>query len=148
MERTCVLVRLGAERRMGATAQEMKDCGERQKPGDNPRGVRGDRPLNSKAKHTLSDLGTYDQSSKYQKPADVSEKDFEEAISPGTMPSTEVVIHQSTSWTLLIAGCPTLWEARAHHADRLAEVRARRKSTGGKIRDGDSVTARLPNAAE
>lgn len=59
----------------------MKENGQRQKPGDNPRGInsRAARPLTTSV--TLSDLGiTKDQASKWQQLAAVPRDEFERAV--------------------------------------------------------------------
>ena len=89
-ERGCVIVRLRAERRMGQLLKEMGRNGERA-------AAEKGRPSKVSDAPTLPDLGiTRDQSSQYQKLADIPEEEFEEAISdPCTMPSTEGVINRA-----------------------------------------------------
>ena len=63
-------IRMRAEIRAGELLAEMKMRGERQKPGDNPRGVNSSRPLPLK----LTDIGvTKTQSSRWQKLAALPE---------------------------------------------------------------------------
>lgn len=72
-------IRLRAEQRAGELLQAMRERGERQKPGDNPRGVNGSRaePLPPK----LSDLGvTKKESARWQKLAAMPEEDFERTV--------------------------------------------------------------------
>jgi hypothetical protein len=111
-ERACAQIRLRAERKMGALLREMKDTGERdagrggkRKPVTGKSKLkdisRSDAPTvkttQAQAPSTLRDLGlTRDQSSQYQKLADIPEQEFEKALSdPTVMPSTEGIINRS-----------------------------------------------------
>jgi hypothetical protein len=75
----------------------MKESGQRQKPGDNPRGVNTSAPevLKPKPAPTLADLGiTHKQSAQWQQLANVPAKQFEEILAePGPKPSTEGIIN-------------------------------------------------------
>jgi len=74
-------IRLRAERRAGQMLAEMKERGERQKPGD-ASGEADTRAARVSPKPKLSDLGiTHDQSSKWQKLAALPEEKFEERVS-------------------------------------------------------------------
>jgi hypothetical protein len=68
-------IRIRAERRAGQLLREMKENGQRQKPGDNAGAHRG-RKRSSNGTSTLSDLGiTYDQSTRWQRDPNVEEHD-------------------------------------------------------------------------
>lgn len=94
-ERRACEIRIRAERRAGELLREMKKLGQRQKPGDNPRGInsRATRLLNDAP--TLDDLGiTKDQSSKWQQLAAVPLEEFEQAVNgDGPKPTTEGIIN-------------------------------------------------------
>jgi hypothetical protein len=98
-ERGCITIRLRAERRMGELLKETKQTGERATGrdagpgrGKKEKASGGTTPLT-----TLSSLGlSRDQSSRYQKLAEVPAKEFEEAlVDPATMPSTEGIINRA-----------------------------------------------------
>lgn len=93
-ERQCCNVRLRAERRCGQLLGEMKKNGERASE-------RGDvnqhaRVSSDTTPSTLSDLGiTRDQSSKFQRIAEIPEQDFEQALSEPAKPTTAGVLRRT-----------------------------------------------------
>jgi hypothetical protein len=99
-ERGAAAVRIRAERRVGQLLAEMKAAGQRQDRGGN--GGHNARNQTSQsatsaptaAKETLADLGiTRDQSSQWQKLAEIPEEKFEEALAtPFVRPTTEGVL--------------------------------------------------------
>jgi hypothetical protein len=87
-ERRACEIRLRAERKAGQLLQSMKDSGERASRGE----TKQDR-MSSRATSALSDLGiTRDQSSKWQKLADVPKDDLEAALRGEDKPSTNALI--------------------------------------------------------
>lgn len=101
-ERKACEIRIRAERRAGELLKEMKEMGQRQKPGDTrPAADSRVARLSSTSEMpkppapTLKDLGiTRDQSSKWQQLANVPEAEFEKAVKgDGPKPSTEGIIN-------------------------------------------------------
>lgn len=93
-ERQCALIRVRAERKCGQMLRDTEKAKGTVLDGKNSDGsVRASNQSRAEVK-TLSDMGiTYDQSSTWQKLAEVSEKEFEEAITlPGTKPSARHII--------------------------------------------------------
>jgi hypothetical protein len=90
-ERKAAEIRIRAERKAGVLLKEMKDTGQRQKPG-------GDRKKSKSRDTTLKDLGiTRDQSSKWQQLADIPAEEFEAEMSkPGPPISTEGLLNSRT----------------------------------------------------
>ena len=89
-ERRCGIIRLRAERRWGELKREMQQNGQCEPHG-------GDRKSRSRVPTLkLRDLGvTKDQSSKWEKLADIPEQEFEaELAKPGLKPTTEGLLMQ------------------------------------------------------
>ena len=89
-ERQCALIRVRAERKCGQMLRDTEKATGTLKQGDN-------LPPSSESStgiKTLSDMGiTYDQSSNWQKLANVPDDEFEAAITmPGTKPSARHII--------------------------------------------------------
>jgi hypothetical protein len=87
-ERKACEIRIRAERRAGELLKEMAVTGERQKAG-------GDRKKSKSNGTTLIDLGiTRDQSSQWQRLAEIPTEEFEAALAkPGPKPSTEGMVN-------------------------------------------------------
>jgi hypothetical protein len=79
LQNMAALIRLRAERRAGELLKEMKEKGERQKSGENRRGI--DSTAKVPSTPNLSDLGiSRNQSSTWQKVAAIPASKFEAAI--------------------------------------------------------------------
>lgn len=89
-ERQAAEIRIRAERKAGELLKEMKQTGQRQRPGDNRK-----TSANTTSKSTLANLGiTRDQSSKWQQLADIPAEEFEaEILKPGPVVSTEGLLN-------------------------------------------------------
>lgn len=87
-ERKAAEIRIRAERRAGQLLQEMKQLGKREKQGGNRTAKSRDTILK------LADIGiSNDQAADWQKLAEVSQDQFEEALSqPHVMPTTQGVL--------------------------------------------------------
>jgi hypothetical protein len=88
-ERQCAEIRLRAERKAGQLLRQMKKANGAAQPGVGRRG----RTMPSDDTRALSDLGiTYDQSSQWQKLADVPEPQFEAALVGPDKPTLNGII--------------------------------------------------------
>ena len=98
-ERQLAQIRIRAERRLGELLKEMADKGERQTRGQAGKIKKSPESILSPK---LSDLGiSKDESSKYQKLANIPEEDFEQVISePDVIPTTKGVLAASQSFTV------------------------------------------------
>jgi hypothetical protein len=88
-ERQAIEIRIRAERRVGQLLKEMEESGRRQ-GGGRP----NKKPSSGTRVSTVADLGlTYDESSKWQKLAQVPEEEFQAKLKdPNEMPSTEAFL--------------------------------------------------------
>jgi hypothetical protein len=94
-ERKAAEIRIRAERRAGQLLKEMKENGQRE---NNHGGDRKSRSRSSTMKTTLADIGvSKDQSSQWQRLAEIPEKDFEDEIRrSGGPPCTEGILNAKT----------------------------------------------------
>jgi hypothetical protein len=89
-ERRCCEIRLRAERKAGILLRQMEKAKGAREPGSNRGMTRSDAATASK---TLGDLGiTKDQSSQWQRLADVPEDTFEAALAGPVKPTTTWII--------------------------------------------------------
>ena len=106
-ERKAIQIRIRAERRAGELLKEMKESGERQRPGDNgghnKKQTSGNKKQTSSGSRsaqspTLADLGiSHYQSSKWQQLASVPAEKFEQAVNGyGPKPTTEGIINANS----------------------------------------------------
>ncbi len=92
-ERKAAEVRIRAERKTGELVKEAQRSGKMLTAGDNGGAHRGKQKSPSNNTSTLRDLGiSYDQSSKWQRLAEIPEEKFNEALAnPHVIPSTDGV---------------------------------------------------------
>ena len=95
VERKAAEIRIRAERRAGELLKGMKETGERASATGNLK--RGPKSKDTTSEKTLSDLCiTRDESSKWQKLAEIPEEKFEAAVSdPEIKPTTHGIIERS-----------------------------------------------------
>lgn len=82
-------IRIRAERRAGQLLKEMKDAGQRQKPGDT-------RPDSNPELPSLADMGiSKKQSSDWQKMAEIPEEEFEKTFATGELATTKGLVRKA-----------------------------------------------------
>jgi hypothetical protein len=108
-ERQCCEIRLRAERKAGELLRDMEKAkGATGNPGG--RGAPIVRSQSTTAQPTLAELGiSRDQSSKWQRLADVPEAEFEAALTAPEKPTTNGIINSSAPATINPVSAEALW---------------------------------------
>jgi uncharacterized low-complexity protein len=108
LEHDAALARIRAERKCGELLRDMEKA--KRGPDKNGNGQRSQQTTPEQSK-TLSEMGvTKDQSSKWQKLANIPEAEFESAVSlPGAVPSTNKLVRETKEPVRMDKNALWLW---------------------------------------